>query len=225
MLPVFPGSHQPDPGASESQVHPASPDSIEPSGSGSKQQVVSALAAASAHKTIFYQDVGQKEKSYMCDYCDARFSSDSGLWKHKNRIHLKKATYVCPFCGKGYFDKNRHEDHIYNVHNNIKSHKCPYCPSRFAYKTSLYPHIRDKHGREVSVEEDIWARGMEMSVSKKYRQRMQRPLGKKEEGNVLVLSACAWNMDQKVKRLLTIMPAAVCMFPVKECLCFILSPT
>ena len=57
-----------------------------------------------------------------------------------------------------------------------------------------------------------------MSVSKKYRQRMQRPLGKKEEGNVLVLSACAWNMDPKVKRLLIIMPAAVCMFPVKECL-------
>lgn len=155
MLPVFPGSHQRDPGASDSQVRPASPDSIEPSGSGNTQQFVSGLATASAHKTIFYQDVGQKEKSYMCDYCDARFSSDSGLWKHKNRIHLKKATYVCPFCGKGYFDKNRHEDHIYNVHNNIKSHKCPYCPSRFAYKTSLYPHIRDKHGREVSVEEDI----------------------------------------------------------------------
>lgn len=66
---------------------------------------------------------------------------------------------------------------------------------------------------------------METSVSKKYRPRMQRPLGKKEEGNVLVLSACSWNMDRKVKRLLTIMPAAVCMFPVKECLVCILSPT
>lgn len=115
-----------------------------------------ALVRQSASATsIFYQDQAVKEKAFHCDRCDAKFSSDSGLWKHKNRVHLKKATYVCPFCGKGYFDRNRHEDHIFHVHKNIKTHQCPYCPTRFAYKTSLYPHIRDHHGRCLPADEDL----------------------------------------------------------------------
>ncbi|XP_076460615.1 uncharacterized protein LOC143293555 isoform X10 [Babylonia areolata] len=138
------------PRSADSHDHPSSPDSPQPSGSGAMPPFVSSLSP----QTIFYQEMAHREKNFLCDSCDARFASDSGLWKHKNRVHLKKATYICPFCGKGYFDKIRHEDHIYNVHNKTKSHKCPYCPSWFAYKTSLYPHIRDKHGRDVPMEED-----------------------------------------------------------------------
>ncbi|KAL8567894.1 hypothetical protein ACOMHN_059016 [Nucella lapillus] len=119
-------------------------------------QMWSAFAQAAAfpyYRSVFYQDTSHREKIHQCNYCEARFASESGLWKHTNKIHLKKATYVCPFCGKGYFDRTRHEDHIINTHNKTKSHKCPFCPMWFAYKSSLAPHIRERHGRESSVRE------------------------------------------------------------------------
>ncbi|KAL8613318.1 hypothetical protein ACOMHN_052558 [Nucella lapillus] len=146
---------QVSPPSADSHDHPSSPDSPGPAAAAAMPPPFAPdLPTSMSPQTIFYHEMAQREKNFLCDSCDARFASDSGLWKHKNRVHLKKATYICPFCGKGYFDKIRHADHIYNVHNKTKSHKCPYCPSWFAYKTSLYPHIRDKHGRDVPMEAD-----------------------------------------------------------------------
>ena len=146
--PMLAGLHKLSAGSPDNQATLGSPQTFEASSSTHLQPF--SLGVAFSPQTVFYQDTSHREKIHQCNFCEARFASESGLWKHKNKIHLKKATYVCPFCGKGYFDKNRHEDHIVNVHNKTKSHKCPYCPSWFAYKSSLAPHIRDKHGREAA---------------------------------------------------------------------------
>lgn len=94
-------------------------------------------------------------KILVCEFCDASFTSNSGLIRHKNSVHLKKMRHKCHVCGKGFSVREPFEDHI-NMHNNIKAHKCPLCPSVFTYKTSLYHHFR-KHGNPADSEEMTWS--------------------------------------------------------------------
>ncbi|XP_076465009.1 uncharacterized protein LOC143296877 isoform X5 [Babylonia areolata] len=154
------GPNQRSPGTRDGHLVSASPDSaLGPPRLGIWPCLGQGSALPPPYRpTVFYQDTSHREKIHRCNFCEARFVSESGLWKHTNKIHLKKATYVCPFCGKGYFDKSRHEDHIINAHNKTKSHKCPLCPSWFAYKSSLAPHLRDHHKESAGGREETSTR-------------------------------------------------------------------
>ncbi|XP_076460611.1 uncharacterized protein LOC143293555 isoform X7 [Babylonia areolata] len=107
----------------------------------------SAVAAAASFSFQTGQGQGQQPKSLQCELCDATFSSASGLYRHKDRVHLNKCRFSCSMCGKGFNVRELFEDHV-NMHYNIKAHKCPYCPSLFTYKTNMYHHIRGKHKRK-----------------------------------------------------------------------------
>ncbi|KAL8613317.1 hypothetical protein ACOMHN_052557 [Nucella lapillus] len=83
-------------------------------------------------------------RKLQCEFCGASFTSSSGLYRHKAKVHLNKLRFSCDICGKGFNVRELYEDHV-NMHYNIKAHKCPYCPSVFTYKTNMYHHIREKH--------------------------------------------------------------------------------
>ena len=81
-------------------------------------------------------------KIFLCEFCDATFTSGIRLKEHLNVVHLKKKySYTCPICGKGFTRKYRFSDHV-NAHNNIKAHSCPKCLRSFTQLTNLNTHIR-----------------------------------------------------------------------------------
>ena len=80
---------------------------------------------------------------FLCELCDATFTSSSGLKSHTNCIHLKKYPYVCSICGKRFTLKEHYSDHM-SMHNKVKAHKCPNCGRLFTFKTSLRKHLRDR---------------------------------------------------------------------------------
>lgn len=81
-------------------------------------------------------------KIFLCEFCNATFTSGIRLKEHINILHLnKKYSYTCPICGKGFTRKYRFNDHV-NAHNNIKAHTCPKCSRSFTQLTNLNTHIR-----------------------------------------------------------------------------------
>lgn len=81
-------------------------------------------------------------KLFLCEFCNATFTSGMRLKEHTNIFHLnKKYSYTCPICGKGFTRKYRFNDHV-NAHNNIKAHTCPKCSRSFTQLTNLNTHIR-----------------------------------------------------------------------------------
>ncbi|KAL8567903.1 hypothetical protein ACOMHN_059025 [Nucella lapillus] len=83
----------------------------------------------------------QKKQFLICEFCDATFSSSSGLRMHTNDVHFHRAPFICSLCGKGFQMKQLYNDHM-NKHNNVKCHSCPRCLTSFTYKTSLQRHMR-----------------------------------------------------------------------------------
>ncbi|XP_076465026.1 uncharacterized protein LOC143296877 isoform X7 [Babylonia areolata] len=83
----------------------------------------------------------QNKQFLICEFCDATFSSNSGLRMHTNDVHFHRAPFICGLCGKGFQMKQLYNDHM-NKHNNLKCHRCPQCKASFTYKTSLQRHMR-----------------------------------------------------------------------------------
>ena len=84
-----------------------------------------------------------QSRLFLCDLCDATFTSSSGLKLHTNCVHLKKYPYACTVCGKRFTLKEHYNDHM-SMHNKVKAHKCPNCCRPFTFKTSLRKHLRDR---------------------------------------------------------------------------------
>ena len=80
---------------------------------------------------------------FLCELCDATFTSPSGLKSHTNFTHLKKHPYACAICDKKFTLKEHYNDHM-SMHNKVKAHKCPNCCRLFTFKTSLRKHLRDR---------------------------------------------------------------------------------
>lgn len=153
ILHVLPGSPSGYIGTLDGQVHPASVVDLQTPGSVNVQQIGHDSGTATAHR--IQKDFAEMRKTFLCDYCDARFATYSGLWKHKHIIHLKKTrTHVCTVCGKGFLDRTHYVDHT-NMHKDIQAHKCPYCPSQFTYKGNLYTHIRSVHRKQYAIKKKM----------------------------------------------------------------------
>ena len=78
---------------------------------------------------------------FVCDMCEATFTTSAGLRGHRDRVHLNKVAYTCQICQKGFTMRGHYIGHM-NMHNKVKAFKCPSCPRAFAHRTSLRTHLR-----------------------------------------------------------------------------------
>lgn len=102
-------------------------------------EMSTAPVASSAQK-----DGSQAKSLFVCDFCDASFTFESSMYRHRNSVHLNRNLHVCGICGKGITRKENFEDHM-NMHNNIKAHRCPQCGQGFTFKNKLRHHVRTQH--------------------------------------------------------------------------------
>ncbi|KAL8567891.1 hypothetical protein ACOMHN_059013 [Nucella lapillus] len=89
---------------------------------------------------------GRDAKILLCEYCDASFTSSSGLYYHKASMHLQKK-FVCTICGKVLRRKENLMHHM-KTHNNPTSTECPYCHVYFGAK-HISSHIVENHREEM----------------------------------------------------------------------------
>ncbi|XP_076465018.1 uncharacterized protein LOC143296877 isoform X6 [Babylonia areolata] len=89
---------------------------------------------------------GKDPKILLCEYCDASFTSSSGLYYHKASMHLQKK-FVCTVCGKVLRRKENLNHHL-RTHNNPTSTECPYCHVYFGAK-HISNHIVENHREEM----------------------------------------------------------------------------
>ncbi|KAL8567900.1 hypothetical protein ACOMHN_059022 [Nucella lapillus] len=104
----------------------------------------SAMSSTTPFNATSQKDSSPIKSLFVCEFCDASFTFDSSLSRHRNSVHLNRNLHFCSVCGKGITRKENFEDHM-NMHNNIKAHKCPHCGVGFTFKNKMRLHIRTQH--------------------------------------------------------------------------------
>ena len=85
-------------------------------------------------------------KILLCEYCDASFTSKSGLYYHKASLHLQKK-FVCKVCGKVLRRKENLLNHMF-THSGPGSQECQFCNIKFGAK-HLKNHMIEAHREEL----------------------------------------------------------------------------
>ncbi|XP_014218407.1 zinc finger protein 208-like [Copidosoma floridanum] len=85
------------------------------------------------------------EKSYVCIYCDAAFSTASKLSRHK-RTHYNDRRFVCYVkgCGKSFLRTDHLKGHMIVHKADREKYICDYCDCTFMTKNSITEHVK-KH--------------------------------------------------------------------------------
>ena len=84
---------------------------------------------------------------FPCNDCDKKFSSPSGVRKHKQDVHRKRKTYKCDKCDFKTVDRS----YIYEHNNRHKGVRfpCNECDKIFCFPSGVRKHKRDVHGKKT----------------------------------------------------------------------------
>ena len=91
-----------------------------------------------------------KEKNkdkFVCEKCDAKFSTKGNLKAHNKIVHDKIKDYVCEQCEYKCSENSHLQYHIKMVHDKIKDYVCEYenCEMKFSTNNNLQMHIKAVH--------------------------------------------------------------------------------
>ena len=89
----------------------------------------------------------KKEKVYICEICNRKFSRKDILNRHIKSIH-EKVQYKCSECSYVTNRKDTLKRHISEVHLNLRLHECQYCGLKFNQSGTLQRHIQSVHSKE-----------------------------------------------------------------------------
>ena len=84
---------------------------------------------------------------FPCNDCDKKFSSPSGVRKHRQDVHRKRKTYKCDKCDFKTVDRS----YIYEHNNRHKGVRfpCNECDKIFCFPSGVRKHKRDVHGKKT----------------------------------------------------------------------------
>ena len=102
----------------------------------SQQSVLASTSVRTGEKDL------ARPKILLCEYCDASFTSTSGLWLHKASEHFKRK-FVCNICGKVLKRKQNLINHMLTQHGS-HARECPACHVYFEPK-DIHLHKCAKH--------------------------------------------------------------------------------
>ncbi|KAF2888016.1 hypothetical protein ILUMI_18157 [Ignelater luminosus] len=81
-----------------------------------------------------------KEKPFVCEVCQMRFTQKYNLSRHMG-IHTGVKSYVCEVCGKGFTRAITLEDHL-RTHTGDSPFVCSYCGMCYSNSTNYRTHLR-----------------------------------------------------------------------------------
>ncbi|KAL8604928.1 hypothetical protein ACOMHN_028556 [Nucella lapillus] len=93
-------------------------------------------------------------KIYLCEYCDASFTSHAGLYLHRTSVHFKRK-FECTICDKNFTRKETLTNHMLS-HTTPRAHnpRCPFCPA-YLQPNLLKHHIAAKHPDREEPESSV----------------------------------------------------------------------
>ncbi|XP_045190535.2 zinc finger protein 665-like [Mercenaria mercenaria] len=117
----------------------------------------------------------RRNKSWPCDSCDKVYSTESGLYFHKQGKHSGEK-FECKLCNAEYSFKHTLRSHLIEVHNLGKEgHQCKECGKVFAYLSRLVHHQKVKHPTEDDFKECFVCEfcGKEFLVKSRLREHLR----------------------------------------------------
>lgn len=103
-------------------------------------------ADLSSHERQHLPD--DKRLVYTCDVCGSRFSYETGLLIHKQRVHENIRPYLCDLCAKSFSGRGDMERHRAQIHGNVKREQCPDCGKWFKGPSILRVHMQRHKGAQ-----------------------------------------------------------------------------
>ena len=82
---------------------------------------------------------------HKCNKCDAKFSSNNHLVRHKKAVHDKIKGFKCPTCNFRCSENSHLKHHVKSIHNKIKDHHCTSCDYRCSTNSDLKQHVKRIH--------------------------------------------------------------------------------
>ncbi|KRT86159.1 zinc-finger associated domain containing protein, partial [Oryctes borbonicus] len=82
-----------------------------------------------------------KTKSYSCEHCDYNSEKRWQLTKHMQKVHNKDKMYLCTFCNKAFKQAYHLREHI-TTHTGERNFSCPICDKTFVRSSSQRRHIK-----------------------------------------------------------------------------------
>ncbi|ENN81864.1 hypothetical protein D910_03046 [Dendroctonus ponderosae] len=98
-----------------------------------------------------------KERNYKCEMCGKCFFSKGYMAKHISMKHMKMRPHICEYCGKGYSGKHALRTHL-RQHTNETPYRCEFCGKSFRQRVSLRGHLKTAHHVEEENTVELIAR-------------------------------------------------------------------
>lgn len=99
---------------------------------------------------------------YCCEFCDAKYISESGIYKHRRTKHFVKKKipnkYFCNDCEMSFKVKKTLIHHV-KCHIPQKSHfKCSFenCFNSFFSMAGYISHLKTSHGKNIALEQLVF---------------------------------------------------------------------
>ena len=88
--------------------------------------------------------ITEKCSKYMCDLCEATFSQNGGLLKHRKSVHKEFRNYSCKQCDQSYYRKTELKRHVEVTHRGER-YSCKICDRSYTRDKHLQKHVKATH--------------------------------------------------------------------------------